>query len=46
MAKTEKNYISIDNTPNEETVKSMQDAKAGRVTQANNKKDFFAKLNS
>lgn len=46
IAKTERDYISIDNTPNDETLKAMQDTKEGRVTKANNKKDFFAKLNS
>lgn len=46
MAKTENQYISIEHTPNTETIKAMEDSKAGRVTVAKSKKDFFAKLNS
>lgn len=46
IAKTETEYISVEHAPNTETLNAMEDSKAGRVTLAKNKKDFFAKLNS
>ncbi len=46
MAKTEKNYINIEPSPNNETIKALADSKAGRVTKTQNKREFFEKLNS
>ncbi|HNW50643.1 MAG TPA: hypothetical protein PKH79_06140 [Prolixibacteraceae bacterium] len=46
MAKTEKEYISIESAPNNETIKALEDSKSGKVVKAKNKDDFFAKLNS
>jgi len=46
MAKTEKESITIENAPNSETLKALEDSKAGRVVKTKNKEDFFAKLNS
>jgi antitoxin component of RelBE/YafQ-DinJ toxin-antitoxin module len=46
MAETEKEYITIEHTPNAETIKALEDSKAGRVVKTKNKEDFFAKLNS
>lgn len=31
MAKTEKEYITVENTPNAETTAALEDSKAGRV---------------
>jgi hypothetical protein len=46
IAKTETKYISVEHSPNAETIKALEDAKLGRVTKTKGKKDFFAKLNS
>ena len=46
MAETEKEYITIDYTPNAETLKALKASKAGRVVKTNSKEDFFSKLNS
>lgn len=46
LAKTEKDYITIEHTPNSETVQAMEDSKKGNVEKTTGKKDFFDKLNS
>lgn len=46
IAKTDNKYISIENTPNAETLKAIEDSKKGNVTKTKNKKDFFNELNS
>ncbi|HET6558302.1 MAG TPA: hypothetical protein VFG54_13370 [Prolixibacteraceae bacterium] len=46
MAETEKEYITIEHTPNSETLKALQDSKSGRVVKTKSKEDFFSKLNS
>lgn len=46
MAKTEKDYITVEHTPNAETAKALEDSKTGRVVKTKSKKDFFAKLDS
>ena len=46
MAETEKEYITIEHTPNAETLKALKDSKSGRVVKTKSKEDFFSKLNS
>jgi len=46
IAITEKEYITIEHAPNGETIKALEDSKAGKVIKTKNKDDFFAKLNS
>ena len=46
MAETEKGHITIEHTPNAETLKVLKDSKTGRVVKTKNKEDFFSKLNS
>jgi hypothetical protein len=46
IAITEKEYIKIEHAPNAETIKALEDSKAGRVVKTKSKDDFFAKLNS
>lgn len=46
LAKTEKKYITVENTPNAETIKALEDSKNGVVTKAKNKNDFLNKLNA
>ena len=46
IAKTEKEFITIEHAPNTETLKALEDSKAGRVIKTKSKHDFFAKLNS
>jgi len=46
IAKTEKESITIESAPNTETLKALEDSKAGRIVKTKNKEDFFAKLNS
>ena len=46
MAKTEKELITVEHAPNAETLKALDDSKAGRVVNSKSKDDFFAKLDS
>ena len=46
IAETEKEYITIEHTPNSETLKALQDSKSGKVVKTKSKEDFFSKLNS
>lgn len=46
IAKTDNKYISIENTPNSETIKAIEDSKKKNVVKTKNKEDFFNKLNS
>jgi hypothetical protein len=46
MAEKEKEYITIEHTPNAETLKALKASKSGRVVKTKGKEDFFSKLNS
>lgn len=46
MAKTENEYITVEHAPNAETLKALEESKAGKVVKSKSKEDFFAKLNS
>ncbi len=45
-AKIDNQYIKVEDTPNETTIKAMMDAEHGKGTRTKSKKDFFEKLNS
>ena len=45
LLKSLNNIVQIHKTPNENTIKAMQDVKDGNVVQTKEKKDFFDKQN-